>query len=341
MEELNPGDALRERLAAMDPKKVKAYRRHRTVSATNPLTKNYFEYDTFRNGLPFWPSAPTASTFRYRDKPKEELGWGDTIKWSEDGFELVARIDDDDSSDSADYLGKIYDGDDKRRPADARPMEFKKRRDEYLPVSYFLSAYDPDDDFKRYRFSYSRRYARFHAEHNLRWSYERLKSMGQDWSMVGVIVTAYKDGIELGDASLWGIESDSPEYTAETAHEIAGEAIREAKGKLAELTVTQAEKDGKVLKTYAVKEVNHRMWVNRHRYGRSRTEEMFCFQSNITYHVTETAEQVVGRPGGPEIVRIVIIALPSDQRPKVTIADIARPDFDKFIAAVINKKETS
>ena len=66
--------------------------------------------------------------------------------------------------------------------------------------------------------------------------FERLKAWcNDDWHYVGVIVEAYREGIKLGSASLWGIESDSDDYLEEVAEELADEAIEEAKAKLASI----------------------------------------------------------------------------------------------------------
>lgn len=62
--------------------------------------------------------------------------------------------------------------------------------------------------------------------------YERLRDyhIGY-WSMVGVVVTASFEGIELGSASLWGIESDSEDYLNEVAKELTEDAITVAKSR--------------------------------------------------------------------------------------------------------------
>jgi hypothetical protein len=70
--------------------------------------------------------------------------------------------------------------------------------------------------------------------------FEHLRAWcNDDWYYVGVIVTASRDGIELGRASLWGIadegDDESASYIGATAEELASEAIREAKAKLATL----------------------------------------------------------------------------------------------------------
>lgn len=56
-----------------------------------------------------------------------------------------------------------------------------------------------------------------------------------DWHYIGVIVDAYREGIKLGSASLWGIESDADGYLEEAAEELAAEAVEEAKATLAKL----------------------------------------------------------------------------------------------------------
>lgn len=61
------------------------------------------------------------------------------------------------------------------------------------------------------------------------------------WCYVGVVVTASRNDVELGSASLWGIESDAGEYLVIIANELADEAIEEARAKLA--TLCQCEQD--------------------------------------------------------------------------------------------------
>jgi hypothetical protein len=60
-----------------------------------------------------------------------------------------------------------------------------------------------------------------------------------EWCWCGVIVTAYRDDVELGSASVWGIEANYPDsdnsYLTETANELLPEALAEAKAQLAAL----------------------------------------------------------------------------------------------------------
>lgn len=56
-----------------------------------------------------------------------------------------------------------------------------------------------------------------------------------EWCYVGVVVTASREGLELGSASLWGIESDAGDYLTEIANELIDEAMEEAKATISRL----------------------------------------------------------------------------------------------------------
>jgi hypothetical protein len=61
------------------------------------------------------------------------------------------------------------------------------------------------------------------------------------WFYCGVVISGRKNGVEIGDnlASLWGIECNYPgsnnEYLTEVANELLGEAIVEAKRRIADM----------------------------------------------------------------------------------------------------------
>lgn len=66
--------------------------------------------------------------------------------------------------------------------------------------------------------------------------FERLRRWcNDDWSYVGVVVTVSAKGVELGSASLWGIESDAGEYLVEVANELLPEAMEEARKRIVDL----------------------------------------------------------------------------------------------------------
>ena len=45
------------------------------------------------------------------------------------------------------------------------------------------------------------------------------------------------DNIQLGEASLWGIESDAGDYLTESANELCDEALEEAREAIARLAI--------------------------------------------------------------------------------------------------------
>ena len=66
--------------------------------------------------------------------------------------------------------------------------------------------------------------------------YARAVRYGDDWTYVGIVVTASRSGIALGFASMWSIESDSDDdYFIEQSLELAAEAIAEANSNLTRL----------------------------------------------------------------------------------------------------------
>lgn len=60
-----------------------------------------------------------------------------------------------------------------------------------------------------------------------------------DWQYVGVIVEVSREDVELGKASVWGVECNVPgtdnAYLLETANELLPEALADAKAKVAKL----------------------------------------------------------------------------------------------------------
>lgn len=71
---------------------------------------------------------------------------------------------------------------------------------------------------------------------------KRLESYGYDWYMQGCIVTANLEGIELGQASCWGYETDMDEdYRKEVIDDLTYEAVTEAKKALAQLKKARIE----------------------------------------------------------------------------------------------------
>ena len=66
-------------------------------------------------------------------------------------------------------------------------------------------------------------------------NFNRLRAWCNDeWSWIGVVVTIECDGVEIGSASLWGIESDAGEYLDDVAEELTYDALDEAAPKIQE-----------------------------------------------------------------------------------------------------------
>lgn len=150
-----------------------------------------------------------------------------------DGFTLTAELIPDDSA------GAPWDGEDGHGPVTGW-----ERRDK-LPGELILND---DRNAKRfYNFAEACKIARRdgwnakpydvpgetprqRAAKAARADYERLRAWCSDqWSYVAVVVTASCEGVKLGSASLWGIESDAGEYLVEVANELIDEALDDAR----------------------------------------------------------------------------------------------------------------
>lgn len=71
---------------------------------------------------------------------------------------------------------------------------------------------------------------------------ERLQSYGSEWSCLGIRVRAYRNGIELAEASVWGFESDSGEECLKAEEEsVIQEALAQAKEALKGLQEVKLE----------------------------------------------------------------------------------------------------
>ncbi len=103
-----------------------------------------------------------------------------------------------------------------------------------------FSAYDPENFNKATAAVYAAHRAtmspRAYAAQAARRDFDRLHAWCNDgWQWIGAIVTASRAGIELGWASLWGIESDAGEYLLKVASNLADEALADATAKMGEL----------------------------------------------------------------------------------------------------------
>lgn len=178
--------------------------------------------------------------------PIKPLDWDSNTEhatWKDHGFTLHARVKYDDSPDLS-YLGEVSTtwkpGAVTIDPHDDIARNERGRHDD-RPVYFHTESGKGTREFLHYR-GVAKGPAEEYARECAHEEFRRYRSlMNNDWDYVGIVVTAYRKGIKLGSASVWGIErygrntpgfepkSDCTEYFTETAYELAHEAIKEAK----------------------------------------------------------------------------------------------------------------
>ena len=145
-----------------------------------------------------------------------------TREFDRDGFHIVIRFEYDTSGVGPDWLGGWSD-----TPGpgaiDHHETDTWLHRSDQGPWYFNPTNFDPKDPE-------SPKYARH--------DYERAVAFEHgDWCLIGLIVIVYREGIELGHASLWGIESDSGEdyFGFLLEDELVPEATEDASGNLTKL----------------------------------------------------------------------------------------------------------
>ncbi len=95
---------------------------------------------------------------------------------------------------------------------------------------YWNPAVSLDEHFRGWqRLGYAKADAWLKALECREQDYNRMEHFCRgDWAMLGIVAVARLDGMACGEASLYGIESDSGDYLDETAHEIGHAAACEA-----------------------------------------------------------------------------------------------------------------
>jgi hypothetical protein len=143
-----------------------------------------------------------------------------------EGFTISIKVEYDDHTDLS-YLGELSD---RWEPG---AMKWSGGRDSY---KWFIPTNSEEDQYRGLReMKYGRTQARDAARECVKADYKQMKDFCEDRAaMYGVIVTASRKGIELGEDSLWSVD-DSYILGAILDHDMIGNAIREAKERLAEL----------------------------------------------------------------------------------------------------------
>lgn len=204
--------------------------------------------------------AMTALSYaKYLEKGKREaLEWeenarhdGHIVRLEREGFDVLLSKSDahDDYYLSHDYLGKF------KSERDMKPKEYAKALnhhrlarlgewDQTRACKYFVPAISIAEHYRGLReMGYGRTLARELSREYVMRDYKRAVKLGEDWCFLNLDVTVYKDGVELGSASLCGVESDSDDgYIDETVLGLIPEAILEAKRTLKKLCSCPEEK---------------------------------------------------------------------------------------------------
>ncbi len=157
------------------------------------------------------------------------LHGGDSATCKQDGWTLQVAIHADDTPDTS-FYGEFSDTPEPGRIDHHATDTWLDRS--YRGLRYFNPCnHDPDDPQS--------------PEANLK-DYQRMVDYHHGyWSMVGIEVTALRQGIPLGSASLWGTESDCGDADIEEIirEELGPEAIAEAEAKLKSLCACE-DSDG-------------------------------------------------------------------------------------------------
>lgn len=159
----------------------------------------------------------------------ETFSDGDSISFDHKGFTVVAKLVADYDADVS-HIGAFSNTPGKGavdHHATGKWLDRSHRGDRYFnPANY-------DMDYYVNHSKMSKADAKVECDRIAQMDYERLRDYYTgEWSMLGVVLTISRDGVTLGDASLWGIESDSGSYFNEVVRDLLHDVQAEAKIKL-------------------------------------------------------------------------------------------------------------
>jgi hypothetical protein len=207
------------------------------------LTEKYRSLRRKHPGL----SASQAYRWATAKPPRFTLDWrGEEARLAVQGFEVVVRKEVDEDGDTS-WLGHFTDTwepgaiDLTHRHTSYRPHEYK----------YYVSCNHPNVEKEARDLNQKCGLGKGEAyETARRYRFEDLQRLEDyangEWCFYGVVVTVYREGIELGSDALWGIESDSEEYFDEAAGDLIPRAVQEAKATLKKLCpARRGRKEGK------------------------------------------------------------------------------------------------
>lgn len=159
----------------------------------------------------------------------------DRFEVEHEGFKIIVRFEYDNDADVS-YLGEFSD-----TPEEGAINHHAT--DKWLGRSFrgqrYFNPPNYDDTIKYYLETekVSPEEAKAQADRTAMVDYERLVDYYNDgWSMVGMIVTVYLDGVRLGDSSIWGVETDAgADYFKELFSDQLHQAMIEARKHLDKL----------------------------------------------------------------------------------------------------------
>jgi len=151
------------------------------------------------------------------------------LKWKYNGFDMKGRVEIDDSYDIS-YLGEFTNK--------LSPGCITRRNPGRNEFKYFSPAQDHKELRNFFSTSgYSKHDADVKARQSIKNDFQHAEECGISWNPYGLIVNTYKAGVELGSASLWGIEfrEDFENEMKRYALELQEEAVDEAQKTLKNL----------------------------------------------------------------------------------------------------------
>jgi hypothetical protein len=153
---------------------------------------------------------------------------GDRISFEHNGFTVEAKIEADYDADVS-WIGRFSDTPEEGaidHHATGTWLDRSHRGQRYFNTANY--AYQDYLNMGKSK-SVARRLANKQAQQD----YKRLVGYYTgEWNMVGVKLTISRDGVTLGDASLWSIESDSGSYFNEVVQDLLHDVQAEAQQKL-------------------------------------------------------------------------------------------------------------
>jgi hypothetical protein len=165
---------------------------------------------------------------------------GDTAEFEQDGFTIKVRIVYDETPDTS-FIGEFSATPEEGAIdhfATDNWLERSYRGERYFnPANYALSYYRDEEKLPLDE-------AKAKADEQAQEDYERMIDYAHGgWTMVGVIVKVFREGIELGSDSIWGTESDAGgEYFEELVREqLVPEALHMATENLNKLVASTKE----------------------------------------------------------------------------------------------------